>query len=249
MKHHEYASLFPMMGEAEIASLAVDIKEHGQHQPIITLHGEILDGRNRYAACEIAKVEPHLEAYQGDDALGFVVSSNLHRRHLNESQRAMIASRLATMKRGARPDLTPIGAKSLDEAAVALGVGTTSVDRARRVERDGAKELVAAVDRGEVKLGTAEKIIALPKSEQREIVAAGPERVRERAAEIRNGASASPTPPKQSERLPKYQPTDSLEIWQQAKLVLERILPTDKHRVKVLNEVINYCQQRLTNNK
>lgn len=259
MRHHEYASLFPMMSEAEIATLAADIKANGQRQPIVTLFNEILDGRNRHAACEIAGVTPRFEAYQGDDALAFVISSNLHRRHLTESQRGMVASRLATMKAGgdrgnqyAKPpigDLPKINGQTREDAAAALNVGTTTLDRARRVQKVGAPELVQAVESGEVKLGTAETLLALPKEEQREVVAAGPDRVRERAAELRNGApSITPAQPK-PERLPSYVPSDAPTIWAQARITMERIHPKDKHRVEVLNEALAYIQDRLAKNK
>jgi hypothetical protein len=64
----------------------------------------ILDGRNRYNACKMAGVEPHFEDF-GDvaDPLAAVVSLNLQRRHLDPSQRALIAAKLATMRRGDNP--------------------------------------------------------------------------------------------------------------------------------------------------
>ena len=53
-------------------------------------------------ACQAAGVEPVFADYQDDDPVGFVVSLNLHRRHLNESQRAVSAAKVATFK-GRRP--------------------------------------------------------------------------------------------------------------------------------------------------
>jgi hypothetical protein len=64
----------------------------------VVLHeGKILDGRNRCRAAREAGVPCPTRIYQGDDPLGFVISMNLKRGHLNESQRAMAAARIANM--------------------------------------------------------------------------------------------------------------------------------------------------------
>lgn len=47
MKVHPYAELFPPIDEAALKKLADDIAKNGQQQPIWTLEGKILDGRNR----------------------------------------------------------------------------------------------------------------------------------------------------------------------------------------------------------
>ena len=100
MKAHPYADLFPLLEGAELQSLADDIATNGLREKIWLYEGKILDGRNRWAACKLAKVEPQTREYRGSDPLGLVVSLNLKRRHLNESQRGMIAARLATLKQG-----------------------------------------------------------------------------------------------------------------------------------------------------
>jgi len=62
----------------------------------------VLDGRNRWLACEMAGVEPVTEPFEGDDAeaLRYVVRANVRRRHLTPSQIAMAGADIANMKVG-----------------------------------------------------------------------------------------------------------------------------------------------------
>lgn len=90
---HPAADLFPLLPDDELRDLADDIAANGLHEPV-WLHpdGRILDGRNRYKACELAGVEPTFRTWNGDGSpVIFVVSLNLKRRHLTSSQRAMAA--------------------------------------------------------------------------------------------------------------------------------------------------------------
>lgn len=184
---HPLADIFPMMSDSEIADLADDIVEHGQREPIIiTRDNLILDGRNRYKACGIAGVAPTFDLYTGsdEDMASFVVSLNLKRRHLNETQRAMVAAKLANLPRGANQH-SPIGETSQREAAELLNVGKRSVERAREVLDEGAPELVEAVQAGRVSVSAAADVASLPKLEQAEIVARGEREILEAAKKIR----------------------------------------------------------------
>jgi predicted NUDIX family phosphoesterase len=69
---------------------------------MVLFESKILDGRNRYRACLEAGVGHHTQTYMGADPLAYVLAQNLHRRHLNESQRSMVAARLATMEKAGR---------------------------------------------------------------------------------------------------------------------------------------------------
>jgi ParB-like chromosome segregation protein Spo0J len=91
MKIHPAADIFPMMSDEELQDLAADIKESGLIHPIVTdADGEVLiDGRNRLAACKIAGVEPTFEKLNGQDAVAYIVSTNLARRTLTKGQQAM----------------------------------------------------------------------------------------------------------------------------------------------------------------
>jgi hypothetical protein len=90
---HPVANLFPLISGDDFAALSEDIRANGLLEPI-WLHpdGRIVDGRNRYKACRAAGVEPTFRRWSGNGSLvEFVVSLNLHRRHLTSSQRAMAA--------------------------------------------------------------------------------------------------------------------------------------------------------------
>ena len=155
---HPAADAFPMLSGADYEALRDDIARNGQHQPIyLTPDGLILDGRNRWRACAELGLSPITRTYDGADPVGFVISLNLTRRHLNESQRALIAARLANMPSGTRTDLLPIGSGliSRGEAADKLNVGERSVHSAAALRREADPETVAAVERGEMSVSGA----------------------------------------------------------------------------------------------
>ena len=168
LEYHTLANLFPLLEGAEFDELVADVKTNGLHEPIVVFEEKILDGRNRYRACQAAGVEPTYTTYQGDDPLALVISLNLKRRHLNESQRAMVAARLATLRDGQRADHVeglPIG-----RASDLLNVGERSVARAREVIDRGAPELVGAVDQGKIAVSLAAKFLSKPAADQLAIV-------------------------------------------------------------------------------
>jgi ParB-like chromosome segregation protein Spo0J len=90
---HPFASIFPMMAPDEYGALREDIRAHGLREPIWLFEGQILDGRNRYRACQDVGVTPRADTYIGDDPIAFVISLNLQRRHLTPGQKADVALR------------------------------------------------------------------------------------------------------------------------------------------------------------
>jgi len=156
---HEIANMFPMMAVDEFEQLKQDIETHGLIEPIVLFENKILDGRNRFLACGEAGVKPHYEYYKGDEPVSYVVSKNLHRRHLNETQRGVVAEKIADMKGGERTDLIPIGTKfSMDDAAKKMNVGRTTVARVRKVKQE-APELMPKLESGEMSAYQAVKKI------------------------------------------------------------------------------------------
>ncbi len=86
---HAATELFPMMSDDEFAALKADIEQHGQREPAVYYKGQVLDGRNRARACEELGIElSQRELDEDQDPVAFVLSVNLHRRHLTPSQRS-----------------------------------------------------------------------------------------------------------------------------------------------------------------
>lgn len=77
------------MSDEEYEILSKDIATNGQLEPITLFEGVILDGWHRFQACAELNIEPKYKEYDGNDPVAFVLSKNLHRRHLNASQRAV----------------------------------------------------------------------------------------------------------------------------------------------------------------
>jgi len=100
MKFHEIADLFPLIYGDEFQLLCGDIKKEGLNHPVVLLDDKILDGRNRYRACVKVDIEPTFEEFKGGDPLAFVLSENLHRRHLTTTQRAALAAEVANIEFG-----------------------------------------------------------------------------------------------------------------------------------------------------
>jgi ParB-like chromosome segregation protein Spo0J len=243
MKFHEYANLFPMMPEMDLMRLAEDIKEKGQSDPVITLDGMILDGRNRYRACEINGITPRCEEYSGDDPLGFVISHNLQRRHLSESQRTMVAAKWAGLKLGANQHIKegpPIGepskpsaTKTRDEASQLLNVGTSSIDRAKKVIKE-APELIDKIESGEMSVNAAYVTVKTSVGEESKPI----------VADESKGDGNNP-----KKKLQKIIFADGNDFASRAKSQLERITKQDKQRVEALTMIMEYCKNRLDNKK
>jgi hypothetical protein len=158
------AEIFPLMQGPEFDALVEDIKTNGLREPITMLGGKILDGRNRYLACRALGIEPtYRTGYIGTGTpLNYVVSLNLHRRHLDESQRAMVATKVATMKQG-RPEskVANLQVKNItqSEAAKMLNISERSISSARKVLASGNPDLIKAVEQGELAVSKAAKIV------------------------------------------------------------------------------------------
>ena len=184
LAYHPAAALFPMMDPAAFTALRRDISEHGQLEPVVLHQGKIVDGRNRYRALRELGVEPACTSLpEGADPIAFVVSANLHRRHLTASQRAMVGvavkeamgeAAAQRRRRGLPHDLAegPRG-DTRELAANLLNVGHGVIDKASHVASTGVPALQSLVVQGQLSVDAAAVVAQETPSAQQQILASG----------------------------------------------------------------------------
>jgi ParB-like chromosome segregation protein Spo0J len=206
-----------MMDQASFAVLKKDIEDNGLKSYLQFVgedydSAELVDGRNRLKALEELgmNVSPYIELIHPDDMpdpIAHVLSLNLHRRHLTESQRGMVASKVAKLKRGDNQHTSIDVSSSQAEAASMLNVSVPTVQRARKVEESAIPEIVRAVERGEITVSAAAEVAKLPKAEQTKVIAQGPKAVQKAAANER--AKKQAVADKVDSKVNKQQPAKS----------------------------------------
>lgn len=172
---HPVADRFPLLTEEEMEKLVSDIKENGLLNPIVLNHDNsmIIDGRNRWIACERAGVDPVFRRlgkhYSEEQIIRLIAGANLHRRHLTVGQRAMIGvqiakdltddaekRRLANLKgQEPKPLINGVG-RSAQIAASLMGIGQNSVEKAQVID-DRSPQLAERVATGKATLDEAYK--------------------------------------------------------------------------------------------
>ena len=187
LKIHPLANQFPYMSETEFAALKQDIDANGLQEPISLYEGKILDGRNRYRACEELELEltdddvRELELSQ-EEAASYSLSQNLQRRHLSKSQQAMYLTKWEiqpggeTTEGGGRTYRT--GRNAIRRVSERYGVSHVSIYKAMFVYEND-RNLADRVLAGELSVAKAEKEIRGRDKEATSEVSSPAERVRE----------------------------------------------------------------------
>jgi 16S rRNA G966 N2-methylase RsmD len=186
---HPAAELFPLLGDEELAELAADVKAHGLHEAVWLYRDSergvmLLDGRNRWRACEIAGAECRTRYYDGADPIAFSLSLNMKRRHLTAGQKAFTALAVkdlyAAEAKVGRPSLTeeiipadpqeftPRERESAERAAKVTGASGRNIYAAQRV-KDQAPDLAEQVQAGQLAIDRAERIIRDREAQERRI--------------------------------------------------------------------------------
>lgn len=208
---HPFSEIFPWIEGAAFEEFKEDIRVNGVREPIVFYEGQILDGRNRYTAARALGIEYPRTEYEGDDPLAFVISVNLKRRHLTESQRAMVAARLAKMP-AHRPEKGANLHPSAEQAGAMLNVSERTVKTAKQVHERGTPELVQAVEAGKVSVSAAAVIAKQDEDTQRRLVAE--DKLKRAAAELKKAEAEA----KEAANLPKAEPLTEVQKAEQRRV-------------------------------
>ncbi|RQT37037.1 Spo0J and IME4 domain-containing protein [Burkholderia cepacia] len=182
---HSATGLFPPMSDEDFAQLKADIQQNGQKMPILVYRNKIVDGRERLRACRELGIDPRFDDVGKLDVptQTFIVSQNLHRRHLSDSQRALIAGELSNTKKGANQHTAE--AVSQKQAAAACKVSIDSVGRAKAVLNCETPGLAKVVRDGNLDVSTAALLSQIPKAELDRLVKEKVEVMKEEARKLR----------------------------------------------------------------
>ena len=158
------------MSGLDIQNLANDIRENGQREPGMFYQGMVLDGWHRYLACvQAGHAFRAVDFGEEGDPVAFVLSRNLHRRHLTGSQRAASIVACKEWKPGGRPKKGAPGAgfpesgQSNKELAKEAEVSERTIAHAKRAQEAG---LGKAIRDGEISAKRAAEVANLPKEER-----------------------------------------------------------------------------------
>ncbi len=200
LRLHPLAVRVPEMRPAEWRAFLEDVRQRGILEPLrLASDGvTVLDGRHRLKAARelgLESVPAGLAASEPGDETGYMIRAALHRRHLSDDQRAVLAARLAEamgVERGraqrqeavrsrwaasedASPEsdagwTTPVHSVSPSElsrtlAARELGVSERRLRTAQALT-DGAPDLAARVEAGTMPL-----LVAKTQAERRNALA------------------------------------------------------------------------------
>lgn len=222
---HPACLLFPRLSDADLQALADDIRQNGLLNPIVTLDGQILDGRNRLEACKIAGVKPRFVEWNGEGSpLSWVVATNLMRRHLTASQRAVVAFDLLPMleaeakvrqrqslgrgKKGANKLATSSGKASQFAARIAKA-NSAYVEQIKTISKK-APEIIQEMKSGRITVNEAVRLSRIDESRRQQILAAVHKHPDEPVKRLmRKVLAESATSPKPHSRAKKSR----IEIW------------------------------------
>lgn len=178
LTRHPLSALFSRsdLKPEDLKTLADDIKDQGLLAPITLLDGQILDGWNRYQACEIAEVKPSFVDLAPDlDPWDFVKALNMFRRHMTPAERVAVMLLHAQMRgvpNGTHEECPKSDTPSVREIQKDIEVGRGTANRAQKIAKVNDPVLNEALADKRVSLNRAAEIADLPEPERKAAIQA-----------------------------------------------------------------------------
>ena len=171
LRAHPIAELVPYMTTDQYGALLDDIREHGLRTPIVMYEGMVLDGRNRarawydiYDNWDVPSTE-----FKGtvEEAIAFVRSHNIKRRHLKPSQIAYYEAQAAAFSnpQHGRPKKNSRISPTQRQIAKEAGVDIETIALAAKAVK-AAPEVGPYLRDGKISVNRALKVAYLPKEER-----------------------------------------------------------------------------------
>jgi hypothetical protein len=202
IERHQLSSAFPDMSREEYSELLDSVKKIGIQNPIVIFEDMILDGWHRYRASVELDIEcPAIDLAEGVSPQDYVIAQNISRRSLTASQRAlaivMVNSwRRSGVKSKGSPEDHP--EKTNQEMVELSKTSSKTINRAKKVISDAVKEVVEAVQAGQIGIVKASEIAKLDKDKQATAL----------KNPVKKTKPAKKTVPK--EVVPEYDPSDDM---------------------------------------
>lgn len=237
---HPACDLFPMLDEHELWHLAQGIKQNGLTDPIVVHQGQLIDGRNRLAACKLVSVEPKFEEWSGKGSITqWIISKNLQRRHLTASQRAVVGFELLPLleneakerqrlsrgrgKKGEQVSSTELG-KASEHAADTVNCSSTYIEQVKRIQAT-APELLQEVKHGVMTVDNALTLSKLPPRFRQEVLEQAESTTKKVPKLIRQAEIKHREQERKAEQYSVVLPSDSdVQVWTGDCLELMKII-------------------------
>lgn len=211
-KQHPLSAAWQPLGEDEFKELCDSIDANGLLDRIVLYEGMILDGMNRYRACQELNIKnPPMMEYEGNDPFWFVVSKNFNRRHDSPSLRAMSITKMINwceesnhasqyMERFKDCKFTDLTNKQIAEWA---NVSESTIYHSKAVLK-AIPEVQDKVTSGEIAVYEGAKLSKLSPEEQKEAV-----------SKLKERKKSAPKPKKESDTASSF---DSVPLFEYEKL-------------------------------
>jgi len=160
-----FKRLIPPLSPEEYRGLEESILAHGCRDAIKLWRGVIIDGHNRYEICQkhgIKYVVKQIRLSSKKDAAIWIIENQQGRRNLTDGTRIRLALEKAELlKANAKKNPTKTGSKPINTrktAAKETGISEGKIYMFMKI-REMDPELAQKVERGEVKISTAHRMV------------------------------------------------------------------------------------------